>query len=371
MKLPFRCAVLSDVHLGHRKTPTERTVRSLHKAFPDTPDTGNLDAIFITGDFFDRFLNLPDDDVYEIHSFIAYLLVLCKKRDIILRILEGTPSHDWKQSRLFESINEGSHLNTDAKFVSVLSIEYIKRLDAHILYIPDEWRPETEQTREEVRYALADANLEQVDFTLMHGQFKYQLPDHVHAPYHDPDFYADITRYAVYCGHVHKASQYRNIYVPGSFDRLTHNEEEAKGHWIFDFETDATTRATFCENTNAMPYVSIDVSDLDGDDVIKAVSTVADGAENLTHYRLVANENDAGASMMDVVRKRWPNLIWTSKFNKGKDGKKITLVDRRSTFKSVPITKDSIVELTEKALHEKSISQEQITACLGILKEVM
>lgn len=371
MKLPFHCAVLSDVHLGHRKTPTERIVKNLHAAFPDTPETGELDALFITGDFFDRFLNLPDDDVYEIHSFIAYLLVLCKKRDIVLRVLEGTPSHDWKQSRLFESINQGSHLETDSKFVSVLSIEYLERFDMTILYIPDEWRPETEQTKEEVRFALADANLEQVDVTLMHGQFQYQLPEHVQAPCHDPDYYADITRHAVFCGHVHKASRYRNIYVPGSFDRLTHGEEEPKGHWTFTFSDVGNTRAVFHENVNAMPYVSIDVSDLDDGEVMKAIATVADTAENLTHFRVVAGDHDAASSMMDVIRKRWPYLNWTSKFSKGKDAKKITLVDRRATFKTVSITKDSIVELTQQALEDKSLSPEQISTCLGILNEVI
>lgn len=169
-------ASFSDVHLGHPKTPTVSILRNLRKAFPDTEETGKLDLIFIVGDLFDRLLDMPDPSVPEIKIWFHQFLRMCAKRDIVVRVLEGTPSHDWKQSWLMDSINTQSGYNVDLKYVTTLSIEHIERFGINILYVPDEWLPETDDTWKEVLQHLGQHNLDQVDYALIHGSFNYQLP---------------------------------------------------------------------------------------------------------------------------------------------------------------------------------------------------
>src|SRR5690606_34198135 len=146
MKSRLRSAIFSDVHLGHRTTPTEHIIQQLKLALPTNEETSNLDIIWISGDLFDRFLPLNHPDLPLIHEYIAWLLRLCKRHDIVLRVLEGTPSHDNKQAWLVEAINADVEIGADAKHVESLSIEYIERFGIHVLYIPDEWSADNDDT---------------------------------------------------------------------------------------------------------------------------------------------------------------------------------------------------------------------------------
>ena len=146
MKSRLKIAELSDVHLGHHKTHAKHIIENLNKAFPDNDTTGQLDIIWIAGDLFDRMLNLPSDSVSAITNWVSKFLMMCKRRDILVRVLEGTPSHDWKQAKLLVDINEGSNINADLKYFTELSIEYIDKFGINVLYVPDEWRTKNEQT---------------------------------------------------------------------------------------------------------------------------------------------------------------------------------------------------------------------------------
>lgn len=368
----LKIAVFSDVHLGHRKTPTVEIIRALKIAVPDKTETSDLDMIFIPGDFFDRFLNLPNDDVFEIHSYIGWLLRMCKRRDIVLRVLEGTPSHDWRQSRLVESINENAGIDADAKHVPELSIEYIERFGINILYIPDEWSSDNDDTYQQVVKQLSEHGLAQVDFTLMHGCFPYQLPAHVQVPTHDPDRYADITKHYVLCGHVHKPSRYRNIIVPGSFDRLAHNEEEAKGHWRLEVtQNGEADQITFVENEGAKLYRTLNCTGMSQDDVLDAVEHQVRDVPNGSHLRIAATADDPAAASLDVLRRKYPMFQWTSKIESTVRMGRDTLTDLRATFQTTPITKKSIAPMIEERLKEMSVEQDEVRRALEALKEVI
>lgn len=366
----LKIALLSDVHLGHRKTPADEIIRSLKVALPDNETTSTLDAIFITGDLFDRFLNLPSEEVFEIHAFIAYLLRVCKRRDILLRVLEGTPSHDWKQSRLVENINVDAGIDADAKHVSELSIETVDRFGMTLMYIPDEWSSDNDDTYRQVLQLLADYGLEQVDFVLMHGAFGYQLPSHVNVPTHDPDRYADIARHYVFCGHVHKPSQYRNILVPGSFDRLAHGEEEVKGSWIIEVVEGGDDHLTFVENKTAKIYRSIDVSSLSQDEAFDRIETIVNDLPFGSHIRIVATGDDPVAATIEVLRKNYPNYQWSSKTSSTAKMGRDALTDLRATFQTQPITKDTIDAMVRDQLLDMGIDKDEIGGCMEALKEV-
>jgi DNA repair exonuclease SbcCD nuclease subunit len=363
-------AVFSDVHLGHRRTPTESIIENLKRDIPDTAATADLDVLFIPGDLFDRLLNLPDNTVYEIHAWIARLLKICKRRDIVLRVLEGTPSHDWKQSRLVESINVDVGIGADARHVPELSIEHHERFGMDILYLPDEWSSDNDDTWKQVRQLMAEHRLDQVDFVMMHGQFPYQLPPHVNVPTHDPDRYADLARHYVFCGHVHIPSRYRNILVPGSYDRLTHGEEHAKGHWRLRVDPNGDDSVVFHENTGATLYRSIDCTGLEMDAALAMIERELVALPDGAHTRIVADRNDPVAASLTVLQRKHPEFRWTSKLqNKSKSGKEM-LQDMRAKYQTKPITARTINEMVADRLKRMDCDESTIHQCMTALTEV-
>ena len=57
--LYFNVFNFSDVHVGHQNTPTEHILGNADKILTDK-FMSILDAIFITGDFFEKLLMLPE-----------------------------------------------------------------------------------------------------------------------------------------------------------------------------------------------------------------------------------------------------------------------------------------------------------------------
>ena len=102
--------------------------------------------ISLAGDVFDTLLELNSDDVREIKYWVSSLLKFCAAHDITLRVLEGTPSHDWTQSSTFITTANILNLdNLDLKYIDKVEIEYIEKYNIHVLYIPDEINPTTEK----------------------------------------------------------------------------------------------------------------------------------------------------------------------------------------------------------------------------------
>ena len=91
--------VVGDVHLGHHQTSTESIVANLNKYCTTDDALRMADFLIIEGDLFDRLLNNADENLYIINQWITRILYKCRDHKVKLRVLEGTPSHDRKQSR--------------------------------------------------------------------------------------------------------------------------------------------------------------------------------------------------------------------------------------------------------------------------------
>jgi len=335
------------VHVGHPNTPTTHILNNLRNAFPDTPATGDLDIIFIEGDFFDRQLNLPDPNVYEIKLWITGFLRICKARDIIVRVLEGTPSHDWRQSALFTTINELSEINADVKHITELSVEYIDKLNMNILYIPDEWRVRCDDTWNEVVELLARNNLKQVDYAVMHGMFPHQMPKniHHHLEMHDPSRYLSIVKNEIFIGHVHQHTVFDRIFAAGSFDRISHGDEAPKGHLRLRVEGDSRY-IEFIENVNAMKYITIDCSGLAVDDYHRKIASIVPTLPSGSHVRIKAMRGDVAITGVSYYQDNYPQYRWSVKeAGKGMDGYTPLLIDTRAMHKTINITMDNITDL--------------------------
>lgn len=349
-------AVFGDVHTGHSKTPTSHILRNLRRAFPNTPATGDLDLIVIEGDFFDQLLQMNDPAVKLIHEWVGAFLWMCKERDIVLRVLEGTPSHDWKQNSIFTTVNEVSKIGADVKYVDELSIEYIERFDIHVLYVPDEWRVKCDDTWDEVVQLLVKNNLDKVDFAFMHGMFPHQMPKNLHGKMemHDPARYRSIVNKYICIGHVHGQSQNGNILAAGSFDRTAHGEEAPKGHYRIRLEPNQEDVVMFIPNKDALKYVTFDCTGIDNESIHSYVEQQIANLPEGSHVRLKAMKGEAAIAGIKYFQDAYPQFHWTVK-ESGKDDEKYTpvLVDTRKLHKTVNITPSNIESLVLERIEKK------------------
>lgn len=357
-------AVTGDVHVGHHRTPTERILDALERAFPDTDETGKLDLIVINGDFFDMGLVMYSDLRSIIILFIVRFLQICKKRDIVLRVLEGTPSHDNKQSKIFAELN--SAVGADCAYVDTLSIEYIERFNAHVLYVPDEWRATAEQTKQEVKELLSANGIQKVDYAFMHGYFDYQLPDISKDESHDIDFYESIVNYEIFISHVHIFSNRGKVYAPGSIERLCHGEEGDKGHVV---RTEHGIK--FVINDKAQKYVTVSCSGLSLEDAYSKISDVAARLPKGSHLRTAAEKGNPIITTLHLLKKEYPDITFSSPKIDGVEDKK-TVMDPIyiKPIERIPtITRDNIFSYIEPRLKEKHPAMAE--ACVSLLKELV
>lgn len=362
-------AVVSDIHFGHRRNGTRDIARNFRAAFPDNAATAQLDIIWLAGDIFDDLFSLNDEDVLEVDLVIAYLLRICKKHDIVLRVLEGTPSHDWKQSHRFEHINEVTGIGADLKHVKDLSIEYIERFGITVLYVPDEW-DNTETTLSQIHELLRAKGLDQVDYAIMHGQFEYQLPAHVKAPKHSSEAYLKLVKELIFIGHVHLHSRYDRIIAQGSFDRLSHGEEGPKGHVRAKVYANGNRDVVFVENEGAMKFVTVRCTDLSLEDTLNEVDDQVGDLPDGSQVRVEANHDHPIFTNMEVLIRRYPLFAW-SKLPREDVTEEVALVEDATVFVPITINRDNLPALLLKRVADADVSQAVFDAAEALLKEVL
>jgi hypothetical protein len=366
-------AVISDIHLGHRRNTACDMVTALRAALPNNEETADLDIIFLAGDVFDRLLNLPMDDVGEIDNWIADLLNMCARKNIMLRILEGTPSHDWGQSTRFETIAQVLKSPVDMRHVKDLSIEYIEDFGINVLYVPDEWRSDVETTKEEVIALLAHHGLRQVDYSIMHGNFRYQVPAvYAEGTKHDESFYLDITKRHIFIGHIHTFSQYERIVAQGSFDRLSHGEEEPKGHVRGKFFDSGNSEITFVENTRARIYKTVNCNGLSVEETIERLKVVCVDLPTQSCVRIEAESTSPVFQSMEAVIRMFPMLVWSKKPVSAKAEKEVVLeLDPNETYTPIYIGKDNIASLLIPRLAANGFNEKAVELSKTLLLDAM
>jgi hypothetical protein len=305
------------------------------------------------------------------------ILRLCKKWNIILRVIEGTPSHDRKQPGQFRLFNESIQANF--KYFDGLHLEYIPELDINVLYLSDEYRGDTSQTQKEVNTLLAEHQLTQVDFTIMHGAYKHQVPNVKHMQVHDHEFYLRITKKYIFIGHIHTASQYNRILAQGSFDRLAHNEESPKGFFhVKCYEGDTTNDVvTFCINHNAAIYKTVDVCNLLADEVDNTLADLVDIVTKANtdysipiHIRVVCEKNDKNEVLINTYRKVYHQIKWSIKIRIDKQEQPLGESIAPTVYKAAPISSSTIVPMIRNRLNALGVEEALVIATLDILNEI-
>lgn len=343
-------ACISDIHIGHPKVTSVSILDGLYKAFPNNKETADLDIIFIAGDFFDRNLHLSHEHVGEIQLFISYLIRLCEQHNIVLRNLEGTPSHDWKQGCLFMQIHALLDSKADVRWIENLSIEYIESLDVNVLYVPDEWEHDPNETWKQVKGLLNDHGLDKVDFSIMHGMFEFQIPQHINISHHMSERYLGITNHYISIGHHHTQRSFKRVLVQGSFDRLCHGEEGAKGHYRIHVNVNGSGKdeLTFVENDLATKFVTINCLDLTLSDTLDLLKERIDHLPTGSHIRVIARAGSEVSSAKRELEEMWERFRWTvnrEAVEETSATERITITER---YQAANIDKETVTRLLKQ-----------------------
>lgn len=304
----LRYIVISDVHLGHRNNTTREIIKNLDLFFDNyKPRTDGLNLIVIAGDLFDTLLDLTGDQIHEIVIWMSRLMRYCVFNKVALRILEGTPSHDWMQSALFDTIEAiVKYQDIDYKYVKTLSIEIIEKWNCSVLYVPDEWHNDPLVTFAQIKDLLAQNHLQCVDIAIMHGQFTYQLPAAaIKAPRHNETAYLEIVKHFINIGHVHQFSTFERILAQGSFDRLCHGDEIPKGGLYMVIRPNGHDEFFFLENKSAKIFKTINLPVKAFDDLYGYLDKRIEQYPRQSFIRLKTKEKEALNAVMDQLRIRY------------------------------------------------------------------
>ena len=371
----LRSIFISDVHLGNSIGTTGHIARNLGTVIIDSPAMAEIDIIAFSGDVFDKDIFLSDDETITILMSMRDIIKICKKWDIILLTLLGTPSHDRDQSKHFITLNQD--IGADVRYINCLKIEHIEKFNINILFIPDEWNGENYQTQLEVIELLKRHNLQKVDYVIMHGHMDYQLPKSLHLPCHDSKFYLSVVNKYISIGHDHMWSMddTGTILAQGSFDRLQHGEEGPKGYWYIDADNSldkSTDQVIFKINENAAIFKTFDIIGLNKDQVEtllmeNVLKHYYDDKNIPLFFRVKCHKNDPNEELVLSFKKSFPLIKWTTKIVSIKDN--VQLISP-VVYIPVPINTNTVLGLMQNRLTYSGIDQDKIIKALNILNEI-
>lgn len=347
---------VSDIHLFHRRTPTPDILKGLYQLIKDGHEMATWDLFVIPGDLFDLLGSLNNPYLDEVIEFFVYFLKKCHRHDVAVRLLEGTPAHDFKQSQLMATMNNVFFMlvndGVDFKYVSELSIEYMEKYNLHILYVPDEWEIDPMSTYDQVLQLMRDKHLDQVDFCLLHGAFNYQIDESLNPKAHQEKLWCPLVKYYLFAGHVHFPSQYENILVSGSFDRLAHGEEQPKGWISVEIKASGEHEILFHENSLATKYLTLDVRNKTHEEALAIVEAKVKDLPPKSHLRLHSTDRDAVTDAINVLKKQYPAIHFTAKVEK-QDAlpvKQLQLVSKQ--FEAISLNPDNLKRLLDERLNQ-------------------
>lgn len=307
----IRIADISDVHLGHGVVPTAKVLDWWEQIF-SVDKIQHLSVIIVSGDLFDRRLPHDGDDAKLVARWSARFLRRLVKYKVALRILEGTPSHDNRQSRWLLDYNDMMRVNADIKYYDEITIDELIPGGPTVLYIPDEVNHDANQTWLEVQSYMREHNYKTVDFAVMHGMFTFQEPIKSIAS-HLEDRYEGIVTHRIIIGHHHTHATSGKIVVPGSPERLRHNEEEDKGHYTFSYSPE---RGVFDEyfiiNHQATVFTTFDVDGWTFDKVLALVSK-HQNLPNGSHLRFKLSRKDEAFQNLSKIKSHYPQFKFAVK----------------------------------------------------------
>ena len=315
---------IADIHIGCPRIDPNKLADRLRKFL--YPQIEGNQILFICGDFFDTLLTLNSRAAFVSMEVIREIKHVCRTNGCDLRILRGTPTHDRNQPRHF--INGEDPNQTEVRLYDTVDIEHHERTGLDILYIPD--NVISDNIYEDISKLLESHNLDHVDLLIHHGYFKHMLPEVlIHRGLPSGCLEAEkINKYvwgATLNGHVHVSSIYENVISIGSFDRLTHGEEEPKGFYQITIDKNAQHLITgekcdiyqfkFIENTDANKFITFNLLSYDPQEALSSFKNMWNNQQKKFHddetvrVRIISNDKSVIEGCSQIAKTTYENVL--------------------------------------------------------------
>ena len=258
--MKYRGYIISDIHVGAMDLETlynEYTELFINRIKKDN----KLDFVIVCGDFFDHKFYLNDNAAKMSYKMLKDLIEVCKDKDIPLRFVYGTESHECNQYDIMNVMK----LYDNVKVIKFVSDEELLP-DLNILYLPEEHVNNIDDY-----YDKYLSNYNKYDYVFGHGVIREVMTDlSVHIDNKSDDKRKktkvfttkeldNICKGEVYFGHYHiNIETDDKFFSIGSFSRWRYGEEERKGFYIVECNTDKEKYShEYIENTLAKDYKTI------------------------------------------------------------------------------------------------------------------
>lgn len=330
---------IADLHFGHKNT---ELMYSELTQFKEYLENNEVHILNINGDYFDRKLSGSEPAMFYAVTFFSELVEICIRKNIKLRIILGTRSHDLNQVKTMFNhylLKEG----LDMRYIETITEEDI--LGLKVLYIPEEYVDDPDTYYGEYK---------KKSYNMIHGHGTWDFVAHnsqiennsentggLRAPVFIWKEWKDAVKDGfIIFGHIHGRNVYtKKIFYPGSFTRWGFGERSAKGFIAYDYNTETKEyNVNIIDNKLAPTYEVISVRELFKDTDIKelkveSIKTVLDNEiAKYDNIRIdLSGLEDAHIQLLKKVFSESPNV-------------KVEVRDRKTLLKE---------EKTEPAIYEK------------------
>lgn len=257
----YRGLVISDIHVG------AMNLDKLHNEYLEIfikkiNNMKTLNFLIIAGDFFDHKFYLNDKEATIAYVMLKELVLACKEKNAIIRIVYGTESHECNQYDIL------SLLKIYDKIEVVKYAKEEELLDGlNILYLPEEHLLDRDSY-----YSKYFSNTKQYDYVFGHGVIREVMKDAVvhmenkntetkrkKVPIFTSAELKKVCKGHIFFGHYHMNQEIDDkIFSISSFSRWKFGEEGRKGFYELSCDTDkGDYKATFIENSLADSYKTI------------------------------------------------------------------------------------------------------------------
>ena len=252
----YKLLVIGDIHFGYY--PAELLYKEFELVINNI--TKDIDAVFISGDYFDTKLSLSSKhSLYAIKTFCD-ILDKCEQTNTKLRMIRGTASHD-PENQLINLSNIAKSSKVDFKLYLTVGEEELFP-DFNVLYVPEGYMENKDEYYKEFfnkkyQCIIGHGMFEETNFVTNKtlNMKKY--------PVFNSTFIEKICDGPIIFGHIHKSQKIRNrIMYTGSFTRSRYGEEEDKGFIIATYETENnSTDFKFIINDKATKFDTVSILD--------------------------------------------------------------------------------------------------------------
>lgn len=311
-------------------------------------DFANLDIVIIEGDLFDSLMPYNSKYVKIIEKWMTDLLLQCEAHDIALRVLEGTPSHDMKQSAAIVKCMENIGAKVDLRYIEDIEIEVNEERGWTIGYVPDEMESPLSKCYDRMVKLMSEAGLKTLDFMVMHGAFEFQFPSFYEIDCHDSKLWQPLVNFYIFIGHHHDYREYGKIRACGSVDRFRHGEEKPKGIVYFELN-DGVCTDRFIVNQRSKIFTTLDVKHIN-EKTLNDIQSNIEKTPAKSHIRFRTSNRLDATNLINYFETIFQLHIFTFIIKDEEDSKqkkKQLVYPTFDTFNSerINITKDNLADL--------------------------